>query len=68
MEELVNLVVEKTGMSEEQAKQAIDTVLDYVKEKLPEPLAGQLDNLLEGGVDMDGAGNLLKGLGGLFGG
>jgi hypothetical protein len=64
MEELVELVVEKTGIPEATARKAVQTVLDYLKEKLPQPVAGMLDNFLEG----DSAGDLLEGLGSLFGG
>jgi hypothetical protein len=63
MDELVKLVVEKTGLPEETAQKAVETVLDFVKEKLPEPIADRLDDILEGG----GAADLLGGLGGLFG-
>lgn len=61
MDEIVKLVSEKTGLSEEMAEEAVTLVLDYVKEKLPDPIAGRLDTLLEG----DTASDLL---GGLFGG
>ena len=64
MDELVKLVVEKTGLPEATAKQAVDTVIDFLKDKLPEPIAGRLDDILEGG----GTADLLGGLGGLFGG
>ena len=64
MDELVELVVKKTGIPKETARKAVKTVLDFLKEKLPEPVAGMLDNYLEG----DAAGDLLEGLGGLFGG
>jgi uncharacterized protein (DUF2267 family) len=63
MEELVKLVAQKTGLSEEMAKVAVDTVIDFLKEKMPGPAAAQLDALLEGGD----ASNLLGGLGGLLG-
>ena len=35
MDELVKLVVEKTGVSQEIARLAIDTVLGFLKKKLP---------------------------------
>jgi hypothetical protein len=63
MEELVKLVAQKTGLSEEMAKVAVDTVIDFLKDKMPGPAAAQLDALLEGGD----ASNLLGGLGGLLG-
>jgi uncharacterized protein (DUF2267 family) len=47
MDELIKTVSEKTGLPEAQAKQAAEAVLEFLKEKLPAPLAGQLDNLLE---------------------
>lgn len=63
MDELVKLVVQKTGISPDQAKMAIDTVLNFLKQKLPAPIAGQIDGLLSGG----GANEVIKGLGGLLG-
>lgn len=67
MDELVKTVSEKTGLSEEMAKQAVDVVLDYVKDKLPDSMAGQVDALLEGGeggLDLE---NLAGRLGGFLG-
>ena len=70
MEEIVKLVVEKTGLSEAHARLAVETVLGFLKTKLPEPLAGQLEGLLgsSGGAanPLGQAGELVKGLGGLF--
>jgi len=66
MDELVNLVSEKTGLSESKAKEAVNVVVGYLKEKLPDPIAGQVDAVLEGGSpDLS---DLQKGLGGLLGG
>ena len=64
MDELVKMVSEKTGLSEEMSKVAVDTVIDYLKGKLPEPLGGQLDTVLEGG---DVGGGMLGSIGGMFG-
>ena len=68
MDELVQLVSQKTGLSEDMSRQATEVVLDYLKQKLPAPIAGQLDNILEGGAGGAGLGDLTKGLGGMFGG
>ena len=65
MEELIELIVEKTGISEEIATKVVDMVVDFLKDKLPEPIAGQLDNLLSGEGIAD---DLLGGLGSLLGG
>lgn len=68
MDELITLVTQKTGISAEQAKQAIETVLEFAKSKLPAPLAAQLDGLLKSDNPAQGLGDIAKGLGGLFGG
>lgn len=65
MDELVKLVTNKVGISEAQAKQAVDVVLGFLKDNLPEPIAGQLEAALEG--DLGGLDDLFGGLGGLFG-
>ena len=65
MDDLVKLVSEKTGLSEEKARQATETVISYLKDHLPAPIAGQIDKALSGGgVDVEG---LAKGLGGMLG-
>jgi len=61
MEELVKLVSEKTGLNEEMSEMAVNLVLDYVKKKLPKPVAAQVDAVLGGGDALDA-------IGGLFGG
>ena len=75
MDELINVVVQKTGISQEDARKAVEAVIGALKNKLPSPIAGHLDAFLSGGASGGlsalgaEAGNLLKGkLGGLFGG
>ncbi len=46
--ELVNLVSTKTGLNEQMATLAVDTVISFLKQKLPAELSGQLDSLLSG--------------------
>jgi uncharacterized protein (DUF2267 family) len=65
MDELVKMVSKKVGISEAQAKQAVETVMAFLKDKLPAPIADQLDAVLEG--DVSGLGDLAGGLGKLFG-
>jgi hypothetical protein len=60
MQELIKLVSQKVGISEDQAKMAIDTVLGFLKQKLPAPIAGQIDAALNNP-------GIMQGLGGLFG-
>jgi len=63
MEELVKMVSKKTGLSPEMSKTVVTMVLDYVKKKLPAPIAGQIDSVLSGGS----AAGVADALGGLFG-
>jgi len=67
MDELVKLVSQKTGLSEEMAKTAAETVVGYLKDKLPAPIAGQIDSVLGGAGIAKGVGGLGKGLGGILG-
>lgn len=60
MEELIDLVVKKTGISKELAEKAVKVVMDYLKKKLPGPIGERLEDVLEGdGLD-DMLGGLLK--------
>ncbi|HYH85339.1 MAG TPA: hypothetical protein VEX60_07645 [Pyrinomonadaceae bacterium] len=73
MDELVKQVVEKTGISESQARTAVETVVGFLKDRLPAPIAGQVDNALGAaggavGTIADKAGDVLGGLGGMLGG
>ncbi len=63
MNELIKSITQKTGISEDQAKQAVAQVLEFLKQKLPAPIAGQIDAVLAGG----GLGNVAQGLGSLLG-
>lgn len=73
MDELVKQVAQKTGITEDQARTAVNTVLGFLKERLPAPIAGQLDNLTAGGSSGGGgaadmAGGVIGDLGSMFGG
>ena len=67
MDELIELVAKKAGISESQAKKAVDTVVDFLNDRLPEPIGGHLDDYLEGNVSQDTISQVTKGLGGLLG-
>jgi len=54
MNELVQLVQEKTGLSQDVAQKVVDTITGYLKTKLPEPMAAGLDSLLSGGAGATG--------------
>ncbi len=63
MDELVKLVAQKTGLSQDQAKLAVETVVGFLKQKLPAPIAGQIDGVLGG----SGPADVAKGISSLFG-
>lgn len=65
MDDLIKQIVAKTGISDEQARTAIQTVAGYLKEKLPAPIAGQINAILGGSTP--NLGDVGKGLGGLLG-
>ncbi len=71
MNELINIIVQKTGISQEQAQKAAQAAIDFVKSKLPAPVASQVDAVLAGDVSgvAGQSGDMLKEkLGGAFGG
>ena len=72
MEDLIKQVTERTGISEEQARTAVQTVLGYLQNNLPAGISQQLGGLLGGagggGGIADRAGDLVGGLGGMLGG
>ncbi|HSF86724.1 MAG TPA: hypothetical protein VLG28_13860 [Acidimicrobiia bacterium] len=75
MDELIKQLQEKTGLGVDQIKQVIDGVMDFMKDKLPAPLANRVAGFLDGdsgdGGGDDGGNLLDKGkdmLGGLMGG
>jgi uncharacterized protein (DUF2267 family) len=61
MEEIVKLVAAKAGLPEDTARVAVETVIRFLKDKLPAPLGAQLDAVLggEGGQAADLLGGLL---------
>ncbi len=73
MDELIQQVVAKVGIDASQARGAVDTVLGFLKERLPAPIAAQVDGLLSGGAggvkgQTENAMGALGGLGGMLGG
>ena len=62
MDELVTLVQEKTGLSEDKARQAVNVVVDFLKDRLPGPIANQVDAALKNEAMMDQAADALGGL------
>lgn len=80
MDELLETIKQKTGLPADKAQDVIETVINFVADKLPAPLASQVRGFLDGddsgdaGGDGDDGGlmdkgkDALGGLGGLLGG
>jgi len=62
MDEIVKLIQERAGISEQQARTAAETAVNFIKDRLPEPMKGQIDGLISG---QGGGENPLGGLGNL---
>jgi hypothetical protein len=62
MDELVALVMKKTGLPKETAQLAVKTVLDFLKKKLPAPVGSAIDSFLGGKGQLAGAADMLGGL------
>ncbi len=65
MDELIKQIVAKTGISEDQARTAVQMVTGFLKDKLPAPIAGQIDAVMSGSTP--NLGDAGKTVGGLFG-
>jgi hypothetical protein len=71
MDELISRVAQQTGLSPEQAKSA-ESVLAFLKTKLPAPIADNLNSILSGGAIATESGSGVLGsaaaqLGNMFG-
>lgn len=66
MDELTNAIAQKTGLSQDQARQAAQAALDFLMTKLPAPVAEQVKSALSGG-GAAGLADKAKGLGGMLG-
>jgi uncharacterized protein (DUF2267 family) len=64
MDELVKLVTRRAGISEDQAKKAVDAVLGFLKGKLPGPVGSQIEAVLKG--DAGGLKDVAGKVGGLI--
>jgi hypothetical protein len=67
-QQLIEQITQRVGISPDKAQTAVETVLGYLKERLPGPVGSQLDNVVSG---QEGAGSgfsqAAQNLGGMFG-
>ena len=62
MNELVDLIVKKTGIPAATAQTVVKIVLDFLKKKLPAPVGAQIDGLLSNQNAVSTAENVLGNL------
>ncbi len=71
MNELVQMVSQKTGISQDKAQQTVELIINHLKSRLPGPIASHLDQFTGGGSS-SGSSNLESEaenkLGSMFGG
>ncbi len=48
MEDVVKMVADKTGISQDKAQTAVNTVVGFLKEHLPSSLSNQVDQVMSG--------------------
>jgi uncharacterized protein (DUF2267 family) len=63
MNELIEQLKSRVGLDDNKARSAAQTVLEFLKQRLPEPIASQVESHLSGG----GAEDLGGKLGGMLG-
>lgn len=67
MDELTEAIAQKTGLPEAKARQAAEVAVNFIKARLPQPMATQVEAVLQGGK-LAGAEDALKGLSNFPGG
>jgi hypothetical protein len=60
MDELAKAIAQQVGIPEAQAKQAAEVAVKFLKEKLPAPLASQIDAALSSAGTTQAAADLLN--------
>lgn len=67
MNELVNMIVQKTGIPAATAQTIVNMVVDYLKKKLPGPVGAQIDGFLSNDANVKNAEGMLGKASSLFG-
>ncbi|MBS1550632.1 MAG: hypothetical protein JST15_01020 [Bacteroidetes bacterium] len=62
MDEVIKLVTDKTGISPDQAKSAVETVMGFLKDKLPAGISEQVEGLMSGKDVTGGIAGMAKGI------
>jgi len=65
MQQLIDQVTQRAGIPQDKARAAVDTVVGYLKERLPQPVASQLDGAISG--QSGSGGGIAQAAKGMFG-
>lgn len=64
MQEIIKKLMDETDLDEKMAEKVMGIVMNFLGDKLPAPIAGQVEKILGGGngPDLEGAADKLKNL------
>lgn len=62
MDEMTKMVADKTGMSMEQSKMAVQTMMDFMMSKMPEGMGKQVHDMMMGEGMMGDMGKMMGGM------
>ncbi len=62
MNELIQQLKSRVGLNDDQAHSAAQTVIDYLKQRLPGPVAGELDKVVAGAGGAEGIESKIGGI------
>ena len=64
---LIEQITQRGGIPAENAQAAVETVVGFLKQRLPGPIASQLDNAVSGEDSSGGVAGAAKSVGGMLG-
>lgn len=64
MQDLINELKEKAGLTDEQAVKSIETIKEFIQSKLPPMMHGMVDSFLNSNDGEDQLGDMMKNFGG----
>lgn len=66
-QQLIEQITQRVGIPAEKAQAAVETVVGFLKQRLPGPIASQLDNAVSGEDSSSGVAGAAKSVGGMLG-
>lgn len=67
MENLIKMVSEKAGITEVQARSAVNTVVSFLKDKMPSGVGSQVETFLNAGSAANVVGSIKEKVGSVLG-